>query len=61
MNLTIKEIGDLAEWAGFKIDKGKLPDEYDMDTEITIEYFGENLQPIAYFTEYPDEGVYPLG
>lgn len=69
--LTAKQIGDLAVAAGFTIDVD--PDDGQLDTEYTIvkmdpkkgvlnddnvmEYYAH----VAYLTDYPEEGSFPLG
>ena len=58
MVLTVKEIIDLATLAGLCITTS-LFDEYELETEITVEVI--DGKKIAYYTEYPDEGVLPLG
>ena len=69
INLTIKEIMDLANYAGLSCDDGGLDSE-DMESELTIcekglvaseddgsaAWYGA----YAYFSEYPEEGCMPL-
>jgi len=68
MTLTTEEIFDLAKFAGLQV--GKLGVE--METELTVvECPAEGVLQddksvlhtvhIAYYSEYPDEGVQPLG
>lgn len=74
ITLTIAEIGDLAGYAGFVLNTRFLPDEDQLESEITItkcpaEGVREEGVPgsekrfahVAYFSEYPEEGVRPLG
>lgn len=71
MKLTIKEIIRLAEFAGLEVDTVNLSDD-ETESEITIMdgpeggfFDGESLEryagPVAYFSEYPEEGCCPLG
>lgn len=69
--LTIDEIKSLAEFAGFNVSEQISED--DNETEITIETFPEKgikdagdkilvgFRHLAFFSEYPEEGAYPLG
>ena len=71
ITLTIKEIIDLAEYAGLSVaDKQSWTGE--LETEITIKEATTGQVPIeagesyacryyAYFSECPEEGCYPLG
>ncbi|BBN90571.1 MULTISPECIES: hypothetical protein [Rhodocyclales] len=72
LTLTVAEIKDLAECAGLVLKEDCLPDEDELETEITIipcpesGVLDDDGKPthyahIAYFAEYPDEGSYPLG
>lgn len=74
LTLTVAEIYDLACAAGFTINHGEMfmPDADEMETEITIidcpkdgveDDDGKHTHyaHLAYFTEYPEEGSYPLG
>lgn len=72
LTLTVAEIKDLAECAGFTLDPSRMPDADEMEAEITIidcpkdGVLDDDNKPthyahIAYITEYPDEGSYPLG
>ena len=72
ITLTVAEIKDLAECAGFVFNQHFMPDADDMETEITINtcpasgVLDDDNKPthyahIAYFSEYPEEGCYPLG
>ena len=65
ITLTVREIFDLAQCAGFRVEK---TDVDDLDVEITIirtedivngdlKYYNH----LAYYTELPEEGYYPLG
>jgi hypothetical protein len=69
MTLAIEEIKHLAEFAGLRVHE--MTDE-DKEFEITITpcpqqgVEGDNgviihSRHIAYFEEYPEEGVFPLG
>lgn len=70
--LTIKEIKDLAEFAGLIIGNEGKSDLDDDDAEITIEDCPAaglededgkftHSRKIAYFTGYPEEGAFNLG
>lgn len=71
--LTVKQILELAEFAGIAIDNDHLPDEDDMDSEFTIcEQTGSGLYSsedntvcecthYVYIADYPEEGCIPLG
>jgi hypothetical protein len=72
LTLTIAEIKDLAECAGFILDRGCKPDLASMATEISIlqcppeGVIDDNglvtrHRYVAFFAEYPEEGCYPLG
>lgn len=75
MVLTVREIYDLACFAGFTINHSKMfmPSEDEMETEITavdcpasgvLDEDGVSRRyytKIAYYTEYPEEGVVGLG
>lgn len=72
VELTAKEIADLAELAGFTINIKDIQEE-DLETTYTVadcpiygvkdDYNGNyrHYTHIAYSTEYPDKGVAPLG
>lgn len=69
--LTVEEIKQLAEFAGLKVEHFMPSDE--LETEIAITNCPTRgikdpdndsimlYKHIAYFEEYPEEGVYPLG
>jgi hypothetical protein len=70
LTLTVEEIKDLAEFTGLRV-IGKL-DEDEKETEITISKCPKrgvkeddgsiiHCKHIAHYTEYPEEGVMPLG
>lgn len=69
MALSILEIKDLAEFAGLEVKPPSSRD--DMEAEITItecpkegiedEGTQRHFKHIAYFSEYPEEGAWPLG
>lgn len=72
MQLTAKEIADLAEFAGFTINRASIDDD-ELETSYTVtdcpasgvteedsDVF-RHYAHIAYSTEYPNEGVHPLG
>lgn len=68
--LTIKEICELCAFAGIEVDKSKsifADDPEQIETEITISKTekpneeGYSTDHYAFFTEYPEEGCYPLG
>lgn len=74
LTLTVAEIYDLACAAGFTINHGKMfmPDADEMETEITIidcpaggvlddDGKATHYEHVAYLTEYPEEGTFPLG
>lgn len=72
LTLTVAEIKDPAECAGLVLKEGCLPDADELESEITIikcpaeGVRDDDNRPthyayIAYHTEYPDEGSYPLG
>lgn len=71
--LTISEICELCKFVGLEVDPRSI-DSDQMETEISINKVPENgvydeddkkhiryTGNIAHFTEYPEEGVYPLG
>ena len=69
ITLNIKQIIELAEFAGLPIDKDKL-DKDGLDTPVVITEcpaLSWEDEPdvryghMAYFEEYPDEGQMPLG
>lgn len=70
IDLSIQEIKNLAQFAGFVIDESAL-DEEDLDTEITIvpcppdglddDGVRRKYRMIAFYSEYPEEGSYGLG
>ena len=59
MILTIKQITELAKYAGVEINETIPPGIDDLETEICIE-LDKSGSPYAYLYEYPDEGIYPL-
>lgn len=72
VDLTVREIIDLAEYAGITIDKAKLPDEHEMETVVCLthchpgglkndEGVTEHFNLVMYFEDCPEEGVIPLG
>ena len=74
MTLTGKEIKDLAEFAGFKVDELAKMEEEALEAEIVIsecckegvcDEGGDGTRKhyahIAFAAEYPEEGCYPLG
>ena len=72
LTLTVAEIKDLAECAGLVLHTRFLPDADSLETEITIidcpkdGVLDDDGKPthyahIAYVTDYPDEGSFPLG
>lgn len=73
ITLTVSEIKDLAEFAGFKIEPISPRDFDDMETEIVIapcpkdgvtgddKPAKDHYRFVAYLEEYPEEGAYPLG
>lgn len=73
LDLSIQAIGDLAESAGYTLRSESLPDPDVMETEMTIMPMSktegvlndngvkEHYDFVAFFTEYPEEGSFPLG
>ena len=63
VTLTIKEIKDLAEFAGLEIKENDDQGEEFFEIELTIFELVNGLQYAhgAYFDEYPEEGHFPLG
>lgn len=73
VTLTVREIADLARFAGLELDETKLPNEHEGEDEITItdcppggladedEEVFSYFRKIAYFSEYPEEGAMGLG
>lgn len=72
ITLTVAEIIDLADAAGLVLNQKFMPDADQMETEITaIDCPKEGVKDddgkpthfahIAYLTEHPEEGIYPLG
>ena len=73
LTLTVAEIKDLAEFAGFVLDPDRMPDEQDeWETEIVVmdcpkegvrddDNKPTHYAHIAYFADYPEEGSSPLG
>ena len=77
ITLTVQQIKDLAEFAGLTLHSRFEPDEFLMQSEITIadcppegiRNDGEESDPdsvshydyIAYCTDYPEEGCIGLG
>lgn len=72
ITLTIREIVDLARFAGLLPSGEHLPDEDELEEEITVQSFdGGKLteddgtqrayRRIAYYAEYPEEGCLGLG
>lgn len=77
LTLTVREIQDLAEYAGLSVSVPDVVDDDELDTEITITECpasgvrceGEPDDPkavayyryVAYCAEYPDEGCFGLG
>ena len=59
MILTIKQIIELAKFAGIELDDSAMPGADDLETEICIDIDEEKV-PYAYLYDYPDEGVYFL-
>ena len=72
ITLTVKEIAELAEYAGLTLHSRFMPEGDDLDVEYTViecpptgttdddgnvKYYAH----VAYSTDYPDEGVCPLG
>lgn len=73
ITLTVKEIEDLAKFAGLSIQDNTNPEEDEYEADITIADWPDNgvlddsnkeMRPhrfIAYLTDYPAEGCFPLG
>lgn len=71
VTLTVEQIKDLAEFAGHRLAESTTTDD-EKETEITITVCPKvgvkeddgsivHYRHIAYFEEYPEEGVCPLG
>jgi hypothetical protein len=72
ITLTVKQIADLAGYAGLVLNQRFIPKGDDLETEYTVmecpptgttDYEGKvkHYAHIAYVTDYPDDGVCPLG
>lgn len=74
MTLTIEEIRDLAQFCGLIVQEPTASEREDeCETEITVSAWPKGVwdedqkcqvpphKHIAYFEEYPEEGVVPLG
>lgn len=72
IDLTLEEIKDLAEHAGFTIDQSKPPENNEMDYVVCITNCHpeglanddgkiEHFNYVMYFECCPEEGVIPLG
>jgi hypothetical protein len=72
LTLTVAEIKDLAECAGLVLRQDCLPDADELETELTIVPCPESgvldddgkathFAHLAYVTDSPDEGSFPLG
>jgi hypothetical protein len=73
LNLTSREIYDLATIAGFRMEPLSEMDTDDLETEFTVQNCPklgllddetgqlETYQHIAYLSEYPEEGAFGLG
>ena len=71
--LTIGEVKDLAYFCGLILTQECIDDKKDDDVEVSIEECPEkeildeddgsvkHYKKIAYSTDYPEEGVFPLG
>lgn len=72
VDLTLREIKDLAEFSGFEIDESKSPKGDDLDAVVCIAKCHpdglendngetERFNLVMYFEDCPEEGVIPLG
>lgn len=71
ITLTVREIKDLAEFAGLVLNSTFPPDADELETEISITVEpmectddsgkAERFAHVAHFSEYPEEGCMPLG
>ncbi len=72
IDLTVREILDLAKFSGIVVDETKLPNEEEMETVVCItschkdglandDGVIEHFNLVMYFEECPEEGVIPLG
>lgn len=72
ITLTVKQIADLAGYAGLVLNQRFMPEGDDLETEYTVmecpptgttddDGKVKHYAHIAYVTDYPDEGVCPLG
>lgn len=72
LDLTVREILDLANFSGIEIDKSKLPSDDELDTVVCIakchpeglendEGVIEHYNLVMYFEDCPEEGIIPLG
>ena len=68
--LTVAEIIDLAKFAGLRIEPNATIDADDLKTEIVVDKLDGvvnekgaalSYRHIAYLSERPEEGCYPLG
>jgi hypothetical protein len=72
LTLTVAEIVDLADAAGLVLNQKFMPDADEMEAEITIidcpkegvrddEDKSTHYAHVAYLSDYPEEGIFPLG
>lgn len=71
IHLTVQEIRDLAKFAGIAMDEEQELDADELATEISVTMTPsecknddgkiERYAHLAYLSEYPEEGCYPLG
>jgi hypothetical protein len=72
ITLTVAQIKDLAEFAGLTLHSRFNPPRDELDDEITIAACPESgtkddegnvkhYAYVAYMTDYPEEGCFPLG
>lgn len=72
VDLTVREIMDLAEFSGLVLDKTKLPSDDDMETVVCLAKCHqdglendagvvEHFNLVMYLDDCPEEGVIPLG
>src|SRR6185436_7506804 len=70
--LTVQQIIDLADFAGIPLQQNGVSDLDDLETEIVIadcpnggvlgdDGSQEHYSKVAYYYDYPEEGVQPLG
>lgn len=72
IDLTVREVMDLAEASGLELNKTRLPDDHEMETVVCLakchpeglandDGVTEHFSLVMYFEDCPEEGVIPLG